>query len=131
MRNTACSYQQYPSVQVIWTSESQSAVVARECDCNATVVGSIPTWGNGLLFIIFSFLRSDTKSKVRRWVPQHDAQCLEKFGEKCRTEYLNTMFSLPTLLCAVYFILENNLIFKTQYQIFYWQIFLQVYIALM
>ena len=42
--------------------------------------GSIPTCGNALYFLIFSFLRSGTKAKVRRWVPPLNTQCLEKFG---------------------------------------------------
>ena len=66
---------------------------AHECNCNATIMGSIPTWGNKLLFIniFISFLWH--QGKTRRRVPK-------VFVEKWATECLNTMFSLPSLLCA-------------------------------
>ena len=37
-------------------------------------------------FLIFSFLRSGTKAKVRRGVPPLNTKCLEKFGAKWGTE---------------------------------------------
>ena len=41
-------------------------IVAERCDCNVTVVGSIPIQGNKLLFLIFLFLRSGNKAKAQQ-----------------------------------------------------------------
>ena len=67
-------------------------------------------------FLIFLFLRSGTKAKVRYWVLSLNTQCLKKFGGKWGTEYLITMFLLPNLLCAGYSVkliwFINNFIIK-------------------
>ena len=59
------------------------------CDLNATVIGSMPTRGNELLFlnIFISSLWYQDKSP-------------EKIGGKWETECLNTRFPLPTLMYA-------------------------------
>ena len=63
----------------------------------ATVVGSIPTRGNELLFLnLVSFLRSGTKAGVEFRHTTRNASKIFR-GEKWRPEGLNTTFPLPTL----------------------------------
>ena len=82
---------------------------AQGCDCNAMVVGSIPTKGTELLFInIFISLLSISRQKARRWVPPFNTQCLEKIGWNWITECLNTRFPLPILLCAWHKVEKKN-----------------------
>ena len=50
-------------------------------------------------FLIFSFHRSGTRVKIRRWVQPLNTQCLEKFGRKWETECLTLGY--PCLLCCV------------------------------
>ena len=65
------------------------------CDCNESVVGSIP-------ILILSFLLSSNKSKARRWASafRHSTQCLEKFSGKWGTLIL-TLGSLYTTVCGL------------------------------
>ena len=51
-------------------------------------------------FLIFSFLRSGIKSKVRRWFPPLNTQYIEKFFGKWGTECLHHY--VPSAYCAVY-----------------------------
>ena len=67
---------------------------AQGCDCNATVVGSIQTRGNELLFLNIFISLPGTQAKAWRLV----TQCLEKFSGKWGTECLNTVSPLPSLL---------------------------------
>ena len=50
------------------------------CDWKATVGGSIPTWGNELLFFNIFISSFWHEGKTRRWVPPLKTQNLEKFG---------------------------------------------------
>ena len=66
-----------------------------------TVVGSVPTQGNELLFLIdISFLRSGIKAKKLSSASQLAVS--QKFGAKWRTQCLNARFPLSTLIYAGY-----------------------------
>ena len=83
---------------VIW---SRRGTVAQECNCNATVMGSMPTRVNKLLFINI-FISSNSKSAALNFRIQH--AMLLKFGENWKMECLNTRSFLHTLLYAAYIV---------------------------
>ena len=78
------------------------AVVAQGCDCNATVVVSIPTRGNELLFIniVISSLWHQAKSPALRFATQHTMP--RKSDGMWGPECLSTRFPLPRVgrLCV-------------------------------
>ena len=77
----------------------------QKSDCNATVLGSIPTRGIELLFIniVISSLWHQAKSPALRPATQHTMP--PKFDGMLGTKCLSTRFPLfPTLLCAEYIV---------------------------
>ena len=65
------------------------------CDCNATLVGSIPTRGNELLFINIFISSLVSRLKARCWVPPLNMQSRNR-RKSGRAEYLNTILRLST-----------------------------------
>ena len=72
---------------------------------NSRVIGSVPTRGNEIIIIIFSFSSLWYRGKAWRSL---NMQCLQNSTEtgytpsSPGTECLNIRFPLPTLLCAGY-----------------------------
>ena len=74
--------------------------MAQVCDRNITVVGSIPTRENVLLFINMVSRQSAAFSSTTQY-----AMSRKLGGEK---ECLNTRFPLPTLLLAGYSVMQKK-----------------------